>query len=128
MEPFGYFKAGPFGWTDCAETDEGAQPLFDQSAIDALEKQRDELRAALEFYADGHHFILHDANAWETVSGEPPNFQEDEANTATVEDGSVARAAIASVKGGACKHCNGKGVSQISDPCICQYGKKGGAA
>lgn len=66
-----------------------------------LKKQRDELRAALEFYAEGHHFILHDANAWETVSGEPQNFQEDEANTATVEDGSIARAAIASVKGGA---------------------------
>ena len=61
-------------------------------------KQRDELLAALEFYAEGHHFILHDANAWETVSGEPQNFQEDEANTATVEDGSVAKAAIASVK------------------------------
>ena len=64
-EPFGHFKAEPFGWTDCAETDEGARPLFDQDVIDALlaeiateralsfraqvdelEKQRDEL---LEF-------------------------------------------------------------------------------
>jgi hypothetical protein len=27
-EPFGYFKAEPFGWTDCAETDEGAMPLY----------------------------------------------------------------------------------------------------
>lgn len=42
-EPFGYFKAEPFGWTDCAETDEGAQPLYDQRAIDDLIKQRDEL-------------------------------------------------------------------------------------
>ena len=62
-------------------------------------RQRDELLAALEFYAERHHFILHDANAWETVSGEPQNFQEDEANTATVEDGSVAKAAISRVKG-----------------------------
>lgn len=27
-EPFGYFKAEPFGWTDCAETDDGAIPLY----------------------------------------------------------------------------------------------------
>ena len=27
-EPFGYFKAEPFGWTDCAETDDGAIALF----------------------------------------------------------------------------------------------------
>lgn len=52
------------------------------------------LLAALRFYADGHHFIQHDSDAWETVSGEPQNFLEDQANTATVEDGSVAKAAI----------------------------------
>ena len=28
-EPFGYFKAEPFGWTDCAETDEGAKALYE---------------------------------------------------------------------------------------------------
>ena len=28
-EPFGYFKSEPFGWTDCAETDDGAIALFD---------------------------------------------------------------------------------------------------
>lgn len=27
-EPFGYFKVEPFGWTDCAETDDGAIALF----------------------------------------------------------------------------------------------------
>lgn len=27
-EPFGYFRAEPFGWTDCAATDEGAVPLY----------------------------------------------------------------------------------------------------
>jgi len=27
-KPFGYFKAEPFGWTDCAETDDGAIALF----------------------------------------------------------------------------------------------------
>ena len=29
QEPFGYFKAEPFGWTDCAETDEGAKALYE---------------------------------------------------------------------------------------------------
>jgi len=28
-EPFGYFRAEPFGWTDCAETDEGAMALYE---------------------------------------------------------------------------------------------------
>lgn len=28
-EPFGYFRAEPFGWTDCAPTDEGARPLYE---------------------------------------------------------------------------------------------------
>jgi hypothetical protein len=41
QEPFGYFKAEPFGWTDCAETDEGAialyenPPLSDETVKDA---------------------------------------------------------------------------------------------
>ena len=29
-EPFGYFKPEPFGWTDCAETDEGAIALYER--------------------------------------------------------------------------------------------------
>ena len=29
QEPFGYFKAEPFGWTDCSETDEGAKALYE---------------------------------------------------------------------------------------------------
>ena len=62
-------------------------------------KQRDELLKALTFYAEGNHFIQHDPEAWDTVSGEPQNFREDEANTATVEDGSIARTAIAKATG-----------------------------
>lgn len=48
LEPFGYFRAETFGWTDCAETDEGAIPLYDQSAIDALKLACDELLSALK--------------------------------------------------------------------------------
>ena len=29
QEPFGYFKAEPFGWRDCADTDEGAIALYE---------------------------------------------------------------------------------------------------
>lgn len=30
QEPFGYFRPEPFGWTDCAETDEGAIALYEK--------------------------------------------------------------------------------------------------
>ena len=30
-EPFGYFRAEPFGWTDCAEGDEGAVALYEKA-------------------------------------------------------------------------------------------------
>lgn len=36
QEPFGYFRAEPFGWTDCAETDEGAVALYDRPAPPAV--------------------------------------------------------------------------------------------
>jgi len=54
-EPFGYFKAEPFGWTDCAETDEGAvalyerpnqpaqQPLTDEQIVQVLGNVREQL-------------------------------------------------------------------------------------
>ena len=29
-EPFGYFRAQPFGWEQCAETDEGAKALYER--------------------------------------------------------------------------------------------------
>lgn len=38
-EPFGYFKAEPFGWTDCAETDEGAVALYELSQLNNTKKQ-----------------------------------------------------------------------------------------
>ena len=31
-EPFGYFRALPFGWEDCSETDAGAIPLYEHPA------------------------------------------------------------------------------------------------
>ncbi|HBO82074.1 DUF551 domain-containing protein [Cupriavidus sp. UBA2534] len=49
---------------------------------------------ALRFYANGSHFNIADDTAWDTVSGEPQNFLCDEAGTATVEDGSIAKLAL----------------------------------
>ena len=48
QEPFGYFKAEPFGWRDCAETDEGAIALYEapQQQADALEAAVDMLDTA----------------------------------------------------------------------------------
>lgn len=59
------------------------------------------LRQALQFYADGNHFLPVDRDAWDSVSGEPPNFLEDEANTVLVEDGTVAKLALAGAALGA---------------------------
>lgn len=36
-EPFGYFRAEPMGWTDCAATDEGAIALYERPAAPAQE-------------------------------------------------------------------------------------------
>ena len=41
VSPFGYFRAEPFGWADCAESDEGARPLYE--APPAQEVQREEV-------------------------------------------------------------------------------------
>lgn len=35
-EPFGYFRAEPMGWTDCAATDEGAIALYERPAAPAV--------------------------------------------------------------------------------------------
>lgn len=53
------------------------------------------LRAALQWYADGLHFDKASPDAWDTVSGEPQNWWCDEAGTATVEDGSIAKMTLA---------------------------------
>lgn len=73
---------------------------------------------ALKFYADGDHFLLADPDAWDTCSGEPMNFQHDEAGTASVEDGSIAKAALARLN-----PCNAQSV-QVQ---ICKLGRLGAA-
>jgi len=66
-----------------------------QATIEQQAAKIAELREALKFYADSSHFIQHQ-DVWESVSGEPMNFLEDENSTATVEDGSIAKHVLAS--------------------------------
>lgn len=91
-EPFGYFKAEPFGWTDCAEDAEGAVPLYDQAAIDGLNEIIDaksiddrfggRLAMMLEFmilnptrhYNDACALIDEYKAEWDRVNPPPPTF------------------------------------------------------
>jgi len=86
---------------DLRERDARIHQLFTDRAEQAALIEK--CRLTLKFYADQDHFILADKGAWYIVSGEPQNLWEDDANTATVEDGHFARqalSAIASYKSG----------------------------
>jgi hypothetical protein len=72
-----------------------AAPRAPQAGAESYPPMPASVREALEFYAKGDHFTRHDPSAWDTVSGEPQNLYEDESNTATVEDGSFAKKALA---------------------------------
>lgn len=62
-----------------------------QSELTKARECISELERGLKFYADGDHLLLADPDAWDTCSGEPINFLHDEAGTASVEDGSIAK-------------------------------------
>ena len=47
QEPFGYFRAEPFGWTDCAESDEDAVPLYAAPVAQQADRQRVPSRAEI---------------------------------------------------------------------------------
>ncbi len=60
----------------------------------APQPEQSGLVTALEYYANGDHLLLADPDEWDTCSGEPANFLHDEAGTASVEDGSIAKVAL----------------------------------
>jgi hypothetical protein len=63
-EPFGYFKAEPFGWTDCAETDEGAIALYQAPPQRTWVGLTDEGTETLIHRFDGDsHTLLDEVNA-----------------------------------------------------------------
>jgi hypothetical protein len=47
QEPFGYFRALPFGWEQCAETDEGAVALYERPSPTQPPAQADAIKAEL---------------------------------------------------------------------------------
>ena len=74
-----------------------SEPLFLRAAPIAQTAPQPEQRGlveALEYYANGDHLLLADPDAWDTCSGEPQNFLHDEAGTASVEDGTIAKVAL----------------------------------
>lgn len=77
------------------------EPLMTVAQHERIDGQRlaviDHLRNALRFYADGDHMLLADPDAWDTCSGEPVNFLHDEAGTASVEDGSIAKLVLSAL-------------------------------
>jgi hypothetical protein len=65
------------------------------AAVTACQARIANLEDALRYYAQGQHFSVIDSSAWDTCSGEPTNFQFDDAGTAMVEDGSIAKMVLA---------------------------------
>lgn len=67
-----------------------------QAEFERLQADNDRLRVALRFYARSEHYLLDDAEEFDTVSGEPQNWlcsgRED--SQTMVEDGQVARFAL----------------------------------
>ena len=47
-EPFGYFRAEPFGWTDCGPDDDGAKALYEWPANTQLTDAAPELLEVLK--------------------------------------------------------------------------------
>lgn len=90
--PAGSYAAGFISGSGMCEKCDAAMPAKD---IKPMGGEMAIVTAALKFYADGDHFLLADPDAWDTCSGEPINFQHDDAGTASVEDGSIAKNALA---------------------------------
>ena len=62
------------------------KPVTLEEALERIKK----LERALKFYADGEHFIFLESTSFDTVSGEPQNFYENEEGD-IVEDGTLAK-------------------------------------
>lgn len=71
-----------------------ASPAVSGEALKMLAAALSHARDALRFYAEQEHFIRHQPDEWDTVSGEPHSLYEDISNTATVEDGTIARTTL----------------------------------
>lgn len=53
-EPFGYFRAEPFGWTDCAKDDEGAIALYERpQEVGLTDEERADMACAVAAICTG---------------------------------------------------------------------------
>ena len=82
---------GPGLLYECVWCSAKNHPPEPQPTIPSDQDVIENLMTALQWYANGEHFCKCDPNAWDTVSGEPQNWWCDEAGTAMVEDGSLAK-------------------------------------
>ncbi|MDU9039950.1 hypothetical protein NHG97_14730 [Pseudomonas corrugata] len=77
----------------------GARVALERDALQqrlTVQDQRvDDLGAALKFYADRDHYSTDDELNWDSCSGEPSNILWHESEPWFIEDGSIARAALA---------------------------------
>ena len=72
VEPFGYFRAEPFGWTDCAEGEEGAVALYEGHHIVEADKMVADITEQRDMLLDALKRILRTAAPeWEIESGVP---------------------------------------------------------
>jgi len=60
-EPFGYFRPEPFGWTDCAEDDEGAIALYERPQEVGLTDEEIEAIAQKHMSTVGDHWCNEEA-------------------------------------------------------------------
>lgn len=60
-EPFGYFRAEPFGWTDCAKDDEGAIALYERPQEVGLTDEEIEAIAKKHMSTVGDYWCNEDA-------------------------------------------------------------------
>ena len=60
-EPFGHFRVEPFGWTDCAEDDEGAIALYERPQEVGLTDEEIEAIAKKHMSTVGDHWCNEDA-------------------------------------------------------------------
>lgn len=66
-----------------------------QQRLTVADERADVLESALKFYADRDHYSVDDGLNWDSCSGEPVNILWHESEPWFVEDGSIARSALA---------------------------------
>ena len=115
-EPFGYFRAEPFGWTDCAATDEGAIALYERPAAPAVPQREPEAYMVYGNYTRQPFRSIESAQSY--MGG---LLKSDPEGGYHIRPLFYATPAAPS-QTVACGLCQGSGVLGPTQKCICQYG------